>query len=148
LILKVFIFILSIFLFSCQELPKEYRGEEGKKKLEKYRNQFVEGVVVVDEKLKDKLPQGDYFLIIAVRNLKEPMPIAVLRVKNPKFPYRFKITGKHKLRTDRMIEGDLILNARISKSPMAEAQKGDLVGSAQAKAGQRGVKIVISTEVP
>ena len=148
MILRIIVLILSIFVLACQELPKEYRGEEGKKKLEKYKNQFVEGVVIVDEKLKNKIPKGDYFLIIAVRNLKEPMPIAVLRVKNPEFPYRFRITGKHKIRTDRMIEGDLILNARISKSPMAEAQKGDLVGSAEAKAGQRGIKIIIGTEVP
>ena len=140
--------LLTLFLSACQELPKEYRGEEGKNKLEKYRNQFVKGVVVIDEKLKDKLPKGQYFLIISVKNLKEPQPIAVLRVKNPEFPYRFKITGKNKIRTDRFIEGELIVNARVSSSPMAEARKGDLVGSASAKAGDRDVRIVIDTEVP
>ena len=135
-------------LLACQDLPKEYRGEEGQKKLEKYRKQFVEGVVLLDEKLKDKLPKGNYFLIIAVKNPEDPQPIAVLRVKNPKFPYRFRITGKHKIRQDKLIEGDLILSARVSKSPMAEVQRGDIVGSASAKAGERGVKIVLSTEVP
>ncbi len=135
-------------LLACQDLPKEYRGEEGRKKLEKYRKQFVEGVVLLDEKLEDKLPKGDYFLIIAVKNPEDPQPIAVLRVKNPEFPYRFRISGKHKIRQDKLIEGDLILSARVSKSPMAEVQKGDIVGSASAKAGEKGVKIVLSTEVP
>jgi len=139
--------IASLLMFSCQELPKDYRGEEGKKKLERYRNQILKGVVEIDKGLKGKLPKGDYFLIVSVKNLTEPAPIAVLRVKNPNFPFRFKITGKNKIRQDRFIEGDLILNARISPSPMAEAQKGDLVGGATAKAGDRNIKIIIDTEV-
>ncbi|WP_457601013.1 c-type cytochrome biogenesis protein CcmI/CycH [Hydrogenivirga sp.] len=144
----LFLLLISLIALSCQELPKEYRGEEGRKKLEKYRNQFVKGVVVLDEKLKGKLPEKPYFLIISVKNLKEPQPIAVLRVRNPEFPFEFKVTGKNKIRTDRFIEGELIVNARVSKSPMAEAKKGDLVGSASAKAGDKNVKIIIDTEVP
>ncbi|EDP74576.1 hypothetical protein [Hydrogenivirga sp. 128-5-R1-1] len=140
--------LLALLAVSCQELPKDYRGEEGRKKLERYRNQFVKGVVVVDEKLKDKIPEKPYFLIISVKNLKEPQPIAVLRVRNPEFPFTFKITGKNKIRTDRFIEGELLVSARVSRTPMAEAQKGDLVGSASAKAGDRNVKVVIDTEVP
>ena len=132
---------------ACQDLPKEYRGEEGRKKLEKYRNQFVEGVVLLDEKVRKKLPDGDYFLIISVKDPEDPQPVAVLRVKNPKFPYRFRITGKHKIRQDRFIEGDLLLTARVSKSPMAEAQKGDIVGSTSAKAGQKGIRITLNSEI-
>ncbi len=146
--MKLLLPLLALLVFACQELPKEYQGEEGKKRLERYKNQVLEGVVLIDKKLKDKLPKDQYFLIIAVKNLKEPMPIAVLRVKNPEFPYRFRITGKNKIRPDRFIEGDLILSARVSKKPVAEAQKGDLVGSATAKAGERDIKIVIDSEVP
>ena len=76
------------------------------------------------------------------------MPVAVLRVKNPEFPYRFKVYGKHKIRQDRMIEGDLIVSARISKSPTADIKGGDLVGSAQAKAGDKNVVIVIEDVIP
>lgn len=146
--MKALILILVFLLGACQDLPKEYRGEEGKKKLEKYRKQFVEGVVEVKEELKTKIPKEDFFLIIAVRRVNDSGPVAVLRVKNPEFPYKFRITGKHKIRQDRMIEGDLIITARISRSPMAEAQKGDLVGSSQAKAGEKGVKIIIEGEIP
>jgi len=143
-----FLYLLMLLAVSCQDLPKEYQGEEGRKKLERYRNQFVKGVVVVDEKVRDKIPKESFFLIISVKNLKEPQPIAVLRVRNPEFPFHFKVTGKNKIRTDRFIEGELIVSARISKSPMAEAQKGDLVGSTNARAGDRNVKIIIDTEVP
>ena len=134
-------------ILSCQELPKEYRGEEGRKKLERYRYQFVKGVVDVAEDLKAKVPKEDHFLIISVRSLDDPMPVAVLRVKNPEFPFKFKITGRNKIREDRMIEGDMILTARISRSPGAESQPGDLVGVVQVRAGQKGVKVLIDSEV-
>ena len=139
--------VLGAFVFSCQELPKEYMGEEGKKKLQRYKNQFVKGTIYVDKSLKDKLPKEDFFLIISVRDLKNPAPVAVVRVKNPEFPFKFKVTGKDKISPERFIEGELVVRARISKSPMAETQKGDLIGSTNAKAGDRNVKLVINTEV-
>ncbi|MFN4319291.1 MAG: hypothetical protein ACK4FY_02255 [Aquificaceae bacterium] len=137
--MKWFLFIL--FLTSCQPLPKDVP-------LEKYRKQFIEGQVVLDEGLKEKVPKDNgRFLIISVRDLENPMPLAVLRMKNPKFPYNFKITGKHKLSHERIMEGDVIITARLSKEDTAEPKKGDLIGSAQAKVGTRGVKITINDEV-
>ncbi len=138
--MKTIFFLLIAFFFSCQPLPKDID-------LEKYRNQFIEGTVDIDPALKDKLPKGEKFLIISVRDLQNPMPLAVLRVKNPSFPYHFKITGKHKLDHQRLMEGQVIINARVSTSAQAEVKKGDLVGSATAKVGTRGVKILINTEV-
>jgi hypothetical protein len=138
---------MTVLLISCQELPEEYRGEEGRKRLEKYRYQFVKGVVEVREDLKNRIPDKPFFLIISLRDLENPVPIAVLRVKNPKFPYKFKITGRHKLREDRMIEGEMILTARISKNPRAESNPGDLVGVVPVRAGQKGVRVIIDSEV-
>ncbi len=137
--LKLLVFLVSL-LFACQPLPKEVP-------LEKYRNQFIEGEVVLDEALKDKVPKGKTFLIISVRDLENAMPLAVLRVKNPKLPYKFKITGKHKLSHDRIMEGQVIITARLSSSDKAEAQKGDLIGFANAQVGTRGVIIKINSEV-
>lgn len=145
--MKALLLAFFALILSCQELPKEYRGEEGKKKMEKYGKQFVYGVVRLDEEVKDKVPDGDYFLILALRNPQEPQPIAVLRVKNPKFPYSFKITSKNKIREDKLIEGEVLLSARISRSPMAEVQKGDLVGAVLTRAGEREVEVLISQEV-
>ncbi len=145
--MKPLILLLAFFLLACQDLPKEYRGEEGRKKLERYRYQFVKGVVYVSDDLKERIPQEPFFLIISLRDLENPVPIAVLRVRNPKFPYKFKITGRHKLDPDRFIEGDMILTARISKSPGADSQPGDLVGVVQVRAGQKGVKVLIDSEV-
>ncbi len=137
--LKFFLLFVSL-LFACQPLPKEVP-------LEKYRNQFIEGEVVLEKSLKDKVPKADTFLIISVRDLENPMPLAVLRVKNPKLPYKFKITGKHKLSHDRIMEGQVIITARLSSSDNAEAKKGDLAGFANAQVGTRGVIIEINSEV-
>ncbi len=134
------VLLALLILFSCQPLPKEVP-------LEKYRNQFIEGEVILDESLKNKAPKGDTFLIISVRDLENPMPLAVLRVKNPKLPHKFKITGKHKLSHDRLMEGQVIITARLSTSGSADPQKGDLMGSTNAKVGTRGLRIIINSEV-
>ncbi|RMH02415.1 MAG: hypothetical protein D6699_05960 [Aquificota bacterium] len=136
--LKLLLFMA--FLFSCQPVPKDVP-------IEKYRRQFIEGVVYVEDSLKGKLPAKPYFLIISVRDLESPMPIAVLRVKNPSLPYRFKITGKHKLTHERIMEGQVLITARLSRSNQAEVQKGDLIGSTTAQVGSRDVKILIDKEV-
>ena len=127
---------LLLLIFSCQPVPKDVP-------IEKYKNQFIEGLIEVSPQLTDKIPKRDYFLILSVRDLNNPMPIAVLRVKNPSFPYSFKITGKHKIDNSRIMEGEVILNARISKSAGVELQKGDLVGTLQTKVGTKGNRILI-----
>ncbi len=141
------IFLLLLFtLVACQDIPQKYKTPEGQKILEKYKKQFVKGVVEIDPKLKDKVPKGDKFLIISVRKVQSqsPRPVAVLRVKNPEFPYRFVITGKHKINPEEFIEGDLIIMARLSKEPTAGFKNGDLYGVANAKAGEENVKIIIN----
>jgi len=142
--MKWLLLFLSLLFFSCQEIPKKYRTPEGKKILEKYKKQYVKGVVIIDEKLKDKLPKGDKYLIIAVMKEGSPRPVAVLRVKNPEFPYRFKITGKNKIIPEDFIEGRLNITARISKEPTAGFKEGDLYGFAQAQAGDENVRILIN----
>ncbi|AAC07250.1 c-type cytochrome biogenesis protein CcmI/CycH [Aquifex aeolicus] len=142
--MKWIFLLLSLLIYSCQELPKKYQTPEGKKILEKYKKQYVKGVVILDDKLKEKIPKGERYLIIAVMKEGSSRPVAVLRVKNPDFPYRFKITGKHKIVPEDFIEGKLMLTARISKEPTAGFKRGDLYGFAQAQAGDEDVKILIN----
>ncbi len=131
------VFILVIFSLGCQKLPP---GVD----IEQYRNQFVEGVVVVDDNLKDKIPEGKKYLIISLSDPNIPMPIAVLNVEDPELPYKFRISEKHKIDETRMIRGMLILKARLSKSKFAESQEGDLVGQVNVIAGTKGVRVVLN----
>lgn len=144
--MKKLLFVFLFALLSCQEVPKKYKTPEGQEVLEKYKKQFVKGVVEIDPSLREKVPQDKRFLIISVRKAESqsPRPVAVLRKENPKFPYRFVITGKHKITPEDFIEGDLIIVARLSKEPTAEFKEGDLYGVASAKAGEENVKIVLN----
>ncbi len=135
----ILVFLFALFT-ACQPLPKDVD-------IDKYKKQFIQGRVDVSEELKNKVPKDGFFVIISVRMLESPMPIAVLRVENPQIPYSFKITGKHKLTHEIVMEGDVILTARISKSPQAEASKGDLIGFANARVGDKNVFILIDREV-
>lgn len=132
--------VLLAFFLSCQPVPKEVP-------LEKYRRQHIEGQVFIEEGLKARAPKGQSFLLISVRNPEESAPLAVLKVKNPEFPYRFKITGKHKLDHQRLMEGEVLLTARLSSSDAPQAQKGDLIGFTTAKVGSKGIRIVLNQEV-
>jgi len=135
--LNVVILFIVVILLGCQKLPP---GVD----IEQYRNQFVEGVVEVDENLKDKIPEGKKYLIISLSDPNVPMPIAVLNVEDPELPYKFRISEKHKIDETRMIRGMLILKARLSKSKFAESQKGDLVGQVNVIAGTKGVRVVLN----
>lgn len=142
---KIFLLLL-LTIVACQDIPQKYKTPEGQKILEKYKKQFVKGVVELDPKLKGELPKGDKFLIISVRKVQSqsPRPVAVLRVKNPEFPYRFVIRGKHKINPEEFIEGELLIMARLSKDPTAGFKEGDLYGVANARAGDENVRIVIN----
>ena len=131
------LFIVIILSLGCQKLPP---GID----IEQYKNQFVEGIVVVDDNLKDKIPEGKKYLIISLSDPNIPMPIAVLNVEDPELPYKFRISEKHKIDETRMIRGMLILKARLSKSKFAESQKGDLVGQVNVVAGTKGVRVVLN----
>ena len=135
---------IPLILISCQDIPEKYKTPEGQKILEKYKKQYVKGIVLIDKKIQEKVLEGEKFLIISVRKPEKARPVAVLRVKNPVFPLRFKITGKHKINPEEFIEGKLIITARLSKEPTVGFKNGDLFGITQAKAGEENVKILIN----
>lgn len=129
----VFIFFI-ILASSCQKLPKEAQFIENNK---------ISGVIDVDSKLKDKC--GNY-LFIMVRKAESPQPIAVKRLKNLNYPYRFEISP-----ADVMIEtnfelfqGNLLIYAKTSKSgnPFEEGSycESEILSL---KAGSKDVKITL-----
>lgn len=100
------VMFLSFLLFSCQSLPPEAHFIDQNK---------ITGKILIDENLKDKC-KGDMFII--VRKGISPQPLAVKKVKNPDFPYNFKITPADVLFEDMFKEfkDEVILYAKISQS--------------------------------
>lgn len=128
-----------MIILSCQPIPEGFNPED-------YKNQNIEGIIQVSAKLSSEI-KDKRFLTVSVRDLSEPAPIAVLNVKDPSFPYRFKIDGKNKIDHDRPLKGKVIILARLSSEQGTTAKTGDLMGSAEAIAGQRNVLIIISTRL-
>lgn len=102
---------------------------------------------MVSPTLEKRIPKGDIYLFLSLREPDSAMPVAVLRTKNPSFPFHFNITGKHKLSHDKPMEGLLILTARISTKPVADVQKGDLLGFTQVKVGTSNNRVIIDRVV-
>lgn len=129
------IFVLGIFIFSCQELPPEAYL------IDKYK---IEGEVDIDPKIQNQC-KGVLFIII--RKGASPQPLAVKKVINPDFPYKFSISPADVLMPQRMneFEGELILMARISKSGSPMPQKGDCESPAMViRAGDKGIRLLIN----
>ncbi|MCS7083368.1 MAG: hypothetical protein NZL90_00080 [Aquificaceae bacterium] len=131
--------VLFIIILSCQPIPEGFNPED-------YKNQTIEGVIYISKELQGETA-GKNFLIVSVRDPNEIAPLAVLNIKNPSFPQRFKIDGKNKINHERPIKGRVIILARLSSFQGTNAQEGDLIGTTQAVAGQRDVVITISTRL-
>lgn len=132
-------FVLTFFL-SCQPVPEGVP-------LEKYKRQFVHGRVFIKEDIKHKITKEHRFLVLLVSKPDNPNPLAVLKVKNPQFPYDFKIHGKHKVEHERLMEGVVLITAKLGKSDSLQEEKGDLIGSITAHVGSRGVNLIIDKQV-
>ncbi|NPB07619.1 MAG: hypothetical protein GXN96_01670 [Aquificae bacterium] len=141
--MKFLLLLLILSLFSCQDIPEKYRTPEGRKLLEKYRYQFVEGVVEVSRELLPEAAKKKY-LVLTLRREDTRRPIALLRVENPEFPYRFRISGKHKLDPDSFIEGEMILTGRLTTDPSPGLKEGDIFGLVPVKAGQKDARLILS----
>ncbi|NPA32479.1 MAG: hypothetical protein GXO04_02505, partial [Aquificae bacterium] len=133
-----------LLILSCQDVPQKYKTPEGRSLLQKYKKQFVEGVVILSEDIPPDALKDKRYLIVWVRKPQSQRPVAVLRIENPRLPYRFKITGRDKLRRDELIEGELIVGARLSSDKSAGFKDGDIYGFTNAKAGQRDVKLILN----
>jgi len=65
---------------------------------------------------KDKKAQGVLFIFAKKFDGSMPMPLAVKRVENPTFPYKFELSEKDKMIQSLPFKGPFKVFARLSKS--------------------------------
>lgn len=137
--LFLFLFVFSL-AFSCQKLPPEADFIEQNK---------VYGLVIVDDKLKGKC---DGYLFVVVRKVDSPQPLAVKRVKNPDYPYKFVLSPADVMveSSFQLFEGELLLYVKTSKSgnPFEESGycESDIVPVLTGKTSpDRRIKILINS---
>ena len=110
----------------------------------------VSGLVELDPALKAKAAPGDTVMVIA-RVPGTRMPVAVLRAPATSLPLKFSLDDSLAMSPQARISGasTVEIEARISKSGMAQAEPGDLVSAVQTvKVGANGIALQVNTVRP
>jgi hypothetical protein len=112
----------------------------------------VEGVIEVASGLSKGVTTADTLFVIVRRwNQNAGPPLAVKKVRTPRFPYKFAIGAGDMMRQGLKFDGPFTIEARISKSGGAIRRKGDLIGrTGRAEAirpGATRVKVTIDEVV-
>nr|WP_315488343.1 c-type cytochrome biogenesis protein CcmI [uncultured Rhodoferax sp.] len=110
----------------------------------------VSGLVELAPALKAKAAPSDTVMVIA-RVPGSRMPVAVLRAPAANFPMKFTLDDSLAMSPQARISSaaTVEIEARISKSGMAQAEPGDLVSAVQTvKVGANGVALQVNTVRP
>lgn len=111
----------------------------------------VSGTVSIAGELARELAAGDVLFVFARAPEGPPMPLAVLRVSNPRLPLRFTLddslamTPEFRLSMHREVS----VQARLSKSGNARPGSGDLQSPVlRVKTGTAGITLSIRERIP
>jgi cytochrome c-type biogenesis protein CcmH len=110
----------------------------------------VSGEVVLDAALKARAAPNDAVMVIA-RVPGTRMPVAVLRRVVSELPLKFSLDDSMAMSPQARISGaaQVEIEARISKSGMAQAEPGDLITAVQTvKVGATGVRLLVNQVRP
>jgi cytochrome c-type biogenesis protein CcmH len=110
----------------------------------------VSGEVDLAAALKAKVGPEDVLMVIA-RVPGTRMPVAVLRTRAAELPLKFKLDDSLSMSPQARISmaSQVEVEARISKSGMAQAESGDLISAVQTvKVGARGLRIQVAKVRP
>lgn len=113
-------------------------------------NASVSGQVDLDAALKAKAAPSDTVMVIA-RVPGTRMPVAVLRARASELPLKFTLDDSLSMSPQALISSasQVEVEARISKSGMAQAEPGDLISAVQTvKVGAGGVRLQVSKVRP
>ena len=107
--------------------------------------------VSLDPKLRDRVAAGDALFVFARAVNGSRMPLAVIRTKAGDLPRSFTLDDSMAMTPASKLSnaGDVVIEARVSKSGSATPASGDLRGaSAQVRPGSGEVAVVIDGVLP
>jgi hypothetical protein len=95
--------------------------------------------------IKGDSPKGVLFIFAKKFGGKMPMPLAVKKINNPKYPLKFKLSQDDAMMKQIPFKGPFIITARVSPSGNAMDKSGVEV-STQKKVvlGQKDIKLILS----
>lgn len=101
----------------------------------------ISGVVSI----KGDAPQGTLYIFAKKFGGKMPMPLAVKKIENPKFPVKFELAKADAMMDQMPFEGPFTVTARISPSGSATDKTGLEVSTKEAvKIGTQNIQLILS----
>lgn len=96
--------------------------------------------------IKGEVPKGVLY-VFAKKFSGMPMPLAVKRIENPKFPYQFTLSDADKMMKNMPFEGPFKVVARISPSGSATDKSGiEVMTTEPVKDGAKDLKLVLKKD--
>lgn len=96
---------------------------------------------VVD--IKGEVPKGVLY-VFAKKFSGMPMPLAVKRIENPKYPYKFTLSDTDKMMKNIPFTGPFKVVARISPSGSATDKSGiEISTTAPVEDGEKDLKLIL-----
>lgn len=111
----------------------------------------IRGTVTVSPSLAGKTSSTDTLFVFARDLNGPPTPVAIVRATRNDLPFTFQLDDSTSPMPSRKLSdvGTVVIVARLSKSGVATAQRGDLQGMSQpVTPGTDGVTVVIDRELP
>ena len=137
-------------LTACDRDLKEHKGHPAVvKKLEMKNDPAVQakavtGQVNLDPAIKAGIPEGAVLFVYArARGVTSGPPVAVRKMIFFQLPQEFSISPADAVMTQEGFEGALTLTARLDRDGNAQAGPGDITGTVDVEAGQKGVTLVL-----
>jgi hypothetical protein len=102
----------------------------------------VSGVV----KVKGKVPTGTLYIFAKKYNGKMPMPLAVIKVESPTYPYKFVLDESKQMMKGMPFKGPFKIVARVSPSGSAMDKSGIEVSTKKAiELGDSKVELILGS---
>lgn len=104
----------------------------------------IAGTISVPPNLQSRAAGGVLFVI--ARSAADHRILAVQRVDNVTFPFKFRISGQDAMIAGTAFAGAIDVTARLSKSGDAAAAKGDIEGTARSlRVGAADARVTLDT---
>ena len=140
-----------LLIGGCDRELKEHKGHPAVvKKLEMQADPAIQakavtGNVILDPKLKAKIPAGAVlFIYVRARGVDSGPPVAVKKMSFFQLPQEFAISPADAVMTKEGFDGPLTLTARLDRDGNARAGAGDITGSLDVETGQKEVTLVLN----
>ncbi len=126
-------------------LPESLKKELARKADPMIHVNDVSGTISLDPSMQARMsPAAKLFIFARPQGVETGPPLAVKRHSVFQFPFAFEIGQLHTMLDGAQFEGTMNLTARLDHDGNRKSSPGDVEGSVQVTAGQKGVQLTLN----